>query len=208
MNSHTILSKVDKRMAKEIKEKYSRNGKYLLMGFFGLIGRVKTLDKILEAMRDLKFNNSLKTRFLVLGKVVDIKYLKYLNKLVTEYGLNDYVDFVGFLEPDVLDATISSLDFMIMPFSDGYSPKNSSMVTILAQNKPVITTTRYGNKTLETHGIYYLDSHSDIKKMEEYILMFQDNQNLLSDVNYTMLDFSWKRNVNEHLSLYQKLLSQ
>ena len=158
-------------------------------------------------MRDLKINNKLKTRCIILGGTATGggAYIQSLHTLIQQYELSDFVVFTGYIGQMEANNYIAAMDFMNHPFVDGYSPKNSSMIAVISMDKPIITTKRMGKKTHDVKGIYYLDKASDKVQMKEYVCNFQDHPNLFTDVDYTGLDYSWERNGMEHMCVYDHL---
>lgn len=206
-NSMTLTASINSETMLDIKSDFSANGSYVLMGFFGFINKLKGIEYILLTMKNLKLKNSLKTKFIVLGGTGtgSGNYYISLLKLINDYDLADYVVFTGYLDHKDINSYIAAMDYMNLPFVDGYSPKNSSMIASFSMKKPVITTKRLGRKMIDAKGVYYLDHACDIEKMEEYMLHFQEDHHLFNDVDYDELDYSWQRNGRDHLIVYNSL---
>ena len=206
-NSRTIMSDIDMDTVSDIHKQYSEDGRYTLMGFFGFINKLKGIEYILRALFEMKAQGKLNTKFIIIGGLGTgaNKYQQELLNLISEYELSELVMFTGYLDESEVNNYIMAMDFMNLPFVDGCSPKNSSMIGALSMNKPIITTKRFGDTVYNSPGIYYLDVASDVETMKQYIMDFQLNSKLLTDVEYSDINLSWDRNGEEHLNVYFSL---
>ena len=82
---------VDIDKAKKVKEDLGIKEDEKLLLFVGRLAKEKAVDKIIEAFRKIK-ESSLKVKLLIVG---DGPAFNELNKLASDYDLNDYIFFAG-----------------------------------------------------------------------------------------------------------------
>ena len=82
---------IDLARVKEIKSELNILADEKLLIYVGRIAKEKSIDKIIDAFKDVK-KNGLKVKLLIVG---DGPILNDLKKMVSDYALDDYVKFVG-----------------------------------------------------------------------------------------------------------------
>ena len=206
-NAHNVTSIPDLIEVDRIHQILSSDGKYKLMGFFGFIRVEKGLENILYAMISMKNEGNLLSKLVLLGSFPNSDYANGLRNIISENQLDDYIISTGYLSDNQVANYISAIDFFVYPFVYGVSPKNTSVLVAIAHDKPLITTRRNGKTVIDAHGIYYLNSSSDIREIVNLIDRFQSDM-LMYGVDYTSFDLTWDRVGKEHLRLYEKCMGR
>lgn len=176
-----------------------------IMGYFGFITKTKGLESILKAMKYLKNKNMLKSKLLILGELKEKdEYHRFILKTIKELNLTDNVIVKGYLENDEVANNLRICDFVALPFVDGVSPKNGSMLAAIQEGRKVITT-RGNNINEKINNLYYIEKYDDIEKLSEIINSFQ-NEEYNNKVEVVDDKFSWENIALNHISLYKKII--
>ncbi|MGL5416402.1 MAG: glycosyltransferase [Clostridium sp.] len=198
INYVNIASNIPK--SKKKKEPHLENK---VMGYFGFINESKGIETILEAMKKLKDKNELKTKFLIIAELNEKnEYHKKLLEQIKEFELEDWITITGYLEANKVGEYINDTDYFALPFVNGYSPKNGSMLAALQENKIVITTkAKYDYKDFE--GLILLEKYNDTNKLAEIMKDMQEEKYKNHKINIEK--FTWAYVRDEHIKIYESM---
>ncbi len=207
-NGYNVTQPVIPENVNIIRHWLSSSEKEILMGFFGFVYPGKGIETVLYALSDLLKSCCLKTKFVIIGGISDVnpEYFGRIQALISSLEISKYVHITGYLDDATAVNYLAAMDYFVFPFTHGYSLRNSSTFAVISVNKPFITTKRGGNKPLDVAGILYIDNSEDIVSLKKLIVSYQNGDRKMFDTNYTTLDFSWKRVVDEHIVIYDRLL--
>lgn len=92
-------------------------------------------------MKVLKDQGNLNSILLVIAELKkEDEYHKTISELIKKLGLKEDIAITGYLEDQQVSNNLKITDFVILPFTDGVSPKNGSMLAAVQEGKKVITT--------------------------------------------------------------------
>ncbi|MGL4873343.1 MAG: glycosyltransferase [Clostridium sp.] len=174
-----------------------------IMGYFGFVNESKGIETILEAMKKLKDEKKLETKFLIIAELdKNNEYHSKVLSLIENLGLEEWVIVTGYLEAEVVGGYIKATDYFVLPFVNGYSPKNGSMLAALQENKIVVTTkAKYDYKDFE--GLVLLEKYNDVTKLVEIIENMQREKYKGYEINVEK--FTWGYVAKEHMKIYENI---
>jgi glycosyltransferase involved in cell wall biosynthesis len=119
-----------------------------LIVFFGFINDRKGVDTLLHALELLTQDRDLggEPRLLFIGgqtgasDPTNVRYLASIKALVAELGLEDRVDWTGYVDASEVSAHFVAADMCALPFHDGVSFLHGTFHAALAHGVPVVTT--------------------------------------------------------------------
>lgn len=198
----SIPQSVDTTRCNRLKRELLGNKKeYKLMSTFGFISPVKRFDIIIEAMNDLKRTGNLKSILLIVGDLsLEDKYQYHIRQLIQQYSLEEYVIVTGYMNAKDVADYIKTSDFACLLFDKGFSVRNSSLIAVLTQDIPIITTKSknvgYLPKTMFVDNTI-LSVKNAIIKMQNHIYE-TEAQNI-------ECQFDWKHIADRHNDVYQSI---
>lgn len=83
--------------------------------FLGRIHPIKQIELIIEALNILINKKDVKLNLNIAGLVSDKKYKLYLEKLISKYSLNKYVNFLGHLQGKEKEGVLLKSKILILP---------------------------------------------------------------------------------------------
>lgn len=176
-----------------------------ILGYFGFVNESKNIEVILEALADLKSVGELKTKLLMIAELEETnEYHGKLIKLIEEYNLKEDVTITGYLNEKEVADYITIADYFILPFKNGFSPKNGSALAALQEGKMVVSTLPK-SKVNNLNNLIFLQTAHLKNELIELIKKFQ-NSNIHNSSNKNST-YCWDDVSDKHIKLYNKLLS-
>lgn len=151
------------------------------IGYFGYISRAKGLDRLVNAIIEIKNLNFIilnDVKIIIAGSATsetDRAYLSSLVKLTNQYGLDEVIKFTGFIENDDLPQFVSSLDLLVLPYREnGSGSASGPLMWARTLGIPVMASKSRNFSEVINHlddGILF-DNHSEslIDCLSRYIL--------------------------------------
>lgn len=202
-----IASNIPKSIINEAERAEKRNAivkdsKKKIIGYFGFINEKKGMESILQSLKNLKDDNKLNSLFLILGELdKNNQYHKSILDMIDKLGLKEDIIVTGYLKDYEVADLLSLVDFVVLPFVDGVSPKNGSLLAAVQEGKKVITT-KGQNLSDDIPGIVYIDKYSDVDQLTEKIYILQTTQETVG--NGGANKFNWSHVAKEHVNIYNK----
>lgn len=183
-----------------------KKGDEKLLAHFGFVNHSKRLDLILKAMAELKRENNLKSRLVIVGDFSQERCGKELyselTDIIKENGLEDNITVTGYIEGNVGDYFRAS-DSAIMLFSNGVSVRNGSVLAGQQEGVKIITSKPVRKIDVFKEQFYFVDNEVDSVKRAIEIVQNEDRKTYpLGD------DFSWDAIRDKHLSVYNELINR
>ena len=177
-----------------------------VIGYFGFINAVKKIDIVLGVLRFLK-SNIPDTKLRIIGDIdkKDGELQKILGWLEQE-RLTDSVEWILSQPNNVVSEKISECALLILPFSDGASPRRGSLQACLAHGKAVLTT--FPENKEELIGLDFCDLHSQDSWNEKALRVLTDldfRKSLEEKSAIVGQNYSWDRIVDAQIKIYQKV---
>ena len=170
INQDSMISKTT-----DFKIKYDIESSYVL--FVGRFSKVKGIDILLKAIRNLKNNDELKNMvFVIMG--VDFGFQREMLQIIDEYGINEKVLVIKNPSRDDVIAAYEQSEFLVLPSRWELSPLTP--LEGFAFKKTVISS--------NVHGIPYT-----LEKDENCLLIQDEESDELSKLNLELLKDDKKR---------------
>jgi glycosyltransferase involved in cell wall biosynthesis len=118
----------------------------LLLCFFGFINDRKGVDILLHALHHLVSGLVPRARLLFIGgqtgasDPTNAQYLLQIQQLIAELGLEERVQWTGYLAGEEVSACFWASDLCALPFRDGVSFLHGTFHAALAHGVPIVTT--------------------------------------------------------------------
>lgn len=129
----------------EVQARWGGPAEGALVGFFGLLNQAKGFDTLLHALAALKANGR-PVALLVMGDRLGASdptnraYAERVEALAVELGIADSVHWTGYLPEAELSRALRSTDLCALPFTEGASYRNGTLLAALSNGVPVVTT--------------------------------------------------------------------
>jgi glycosyltransferase involved in cell wall biosynthesis len=179
-----------------------------VIGFFGFITENKGIHRVLDALPYLP-----EVRFVVAGQpktLIDRDYLERLQQQVTELGLENRVEFHGFLPDSAMYSFFSSVDILVFPYAR--CTASGALHIALGHGAVVLTSdigffqeigTKYD--CLET---FPLEDPATLAEKIEYLLDHPERREQLADGARRFINITgWSNIALETVDLYKSLVA-
>lgn len=193
-----------------------------LLGFFGLMNHSKGFEVLLRALRLLRDRLG-EVHLLVVGErtgetdVTNAAYLDGMAELAQQLGVADRVHWTGRLALGDVAQVLRGVDAGVLPFTAGASYRHGTLLAMLANGVPLVTTTppaadRDSNGPLPAltdgrHCLLTPPGNPDalaaacVRLLQDALLRRELSAGALA----LAANFSWERIVDDHLALYRAL---
>lgn len=201
--SNIPISTISKEEQSKKRYQIVKDSKKKIMAYFGFVNEKKGIESILLSMKMLKDKNKLNLVFVLIAEINKLnKYHHQLLKLIDDLGLKDNILITGYLNEQEVSNYLKISDFVVLPFTDGFSPKNGSVLAALQEGKIVITTK---SKLLKQHfnNLLFIDRYDYIDKLTEMIDILQNQHGENDKIESDM--FNWTDIAMNHSRLYKKI---
>lgn len=114
----------------------------LLLGYFGFLNASKGADILLQVLKQLDPNVHLAFIGARTGSSdpENVAFLKQVESTIAKFSLESRVHWSGYLPDAELSTYFGAVDIMVMPYRDGVSLRRGTLMAILANGCPLITT--------------------------------------------------------------------
>lgn len=143
IGSNVKAFQVSKESVIQIRQDLTLDDSDYLLGYFGFVNTSKGPDLLLESLCQLSDDYHV----VFLGATTgssdpenNTSFLKTIRAQVAESGLEDRVHWTGYLSDRDLSTYFQACDMMVMPYRDGVSLRRGTLMAILANGRPLITT--------------------------------------------------------------------
>nr|WP_239587471.1 glycosyltransferase [Bacillus pakistanensis] len=175
--------------------------------FFLSIGRMvkeKGFDTLIEMASMVK--TQWDGQFLIAGKG---PLLEHYRQLVKEKNLEDYIEFIGFIDDDKRNELLEKCEAVIFP--SVYEPFGIVALEAMAAKKAVIASKTGGLKGIVQHGhaglLFEPENPDSLKFQVESILQEEGLKERLGESGYKLAQmlFSWERISDQTLKVYEEV---
>ncbi len=119
----------------------------LLVCFFGFVNDRKGVDMLLQALSLLVQGDDVANpRLLMIGgqtgssDPTNVAYLAHIQQLIAQLGLQERVEWTGYVEAEEVSASFAASDLCVLPFRDGASFLHGTFHAALAHGMPIVIT--------------------------------------------------------------------
>lgn len=174
------------------------------LGFFGFLNGVKNGRLLVEILRQLK-QRIPDLQLVMIGKISkDSPDYLQMHSLAEKYNLLQSIEWTGALSGEEAARKIQSCELMLLPFTDGASPRRGSLQACLALGKAVLTSSPKNPEPL-LDGLAFQPDDSPDTWTEAALQLLQDSdQRLKLEQKAVRIaeNFQWKTIADQHLSLF------
>ena len=204
-NATDIVDNVDlSKQIKHLQKQHHLKGKTVFL-FVGRVVENKNIQYSLNVLKALKEKND-NFVFLIIGKG---NYVEKLKKMVSEFGLEDNVIFVGFVEHTMLLAYYKCADMFLFPST--FDTCGLVVLEAGCLGTPSLLLKDSCASELVQDGVNGFVIEDDYIKWRDKILDIISKKELLKQVSENCaktLGVSWDKIVDEYVELYKKVISK
>lgn len=175
----------------------------IILGYFGFVNKSKGIESLINLGAKLKkMGIDFKLLFLCEFNIND-EYHCNLIKIIKDKNLTADIKITGYLDNIEVANYISICDFMIYPFVNGLSTKNSSFLAAEMQGVPVITTKpklNSFNKETVNSNVYFIEKFNDVDSIVDIIISYKGSGRI-KDI---MIE-SWSNISDKITNIYKQL---
>ena len=200
----------NKRLLREIREKYKIEKDDKVLIFVGRISREKGLHCVIDAMQEL---NDINIKLVIAGSFLhNVKekdsYQQYLEQKTNKYA--DRIIWTGYIDQDELVNLYNIADIAVLP-SIWEEPAGLTMLESLACGLPVISTYSGGIPEYVENLAILINRENDItKKLASEIRKTIDNKELYSKekVEYRINEVKKKYNSERYYNDFKNIMKK
>ncbi len=179
-----------------------------LVGYFGFINAVKRLETLFESFRLIHKQFPLAKLRLIGDFNPNGTEIINWKKWTLDHKLEHSVEWIGACHPLKASELIQQCQLMILPFSDGASPRRGSLQACLALGKALITSQPLLDEP-EMNGLCFIPS-DDVSLWSSKAIQILESPTLRESYEKTSLEisenFSWDKISKSHIDIYSKIM--
>jgi glycosyltransferase involved in cell wall biosynthesis len=117
----------------------------LLLAYFGFLNESKGGETLIRALAEVAAHGVPASLLMIGGQVgssdpTNVAYLRTVEALITELGLDDQVMWTGYTPADEVSANLLAADICVLPYRDGASFRRGSFMAALAHGCAIVST--------------------------------------------------------------------
>jgi len=194
-----------------------------VLGFFGLLNRSKGFDTLLHAVRRMR-DQGRAVSLLVMGERAGASdptnraYGADMDALAAKLGLTGALHWTGYLDETTLSRSLRAVDACALPFTDGASYRNGTLLAALANGVPLVTSMPQapnvydGLPVLADGEQALLTLPGDADGLATALARLLNDGDLrlrlASEASAMAQAFSWEGIAAQHMALYGEVLGQ
>ena len=184
------------------------NGEYLLT-CYGFIRDDRNYKMLLQAFKHL-IDEGFHIKLLFLGGIVQKQILKEIITLATSLGIEKKIIFTGYLPSYTTLQILKRSYIVILPFKNGVSMANSTLVTVLTYGIPTIAT---NSENLPSYIIDHQNiilvppsEHTTLALALKELILSKDLRKKISAGALNIShNFSWNMIASRHIEIYNRI---
>ena len=187
----------------------------ILLGYFGFLNASKGADVLLRALAELdgRFHLVFIGGQTGASDVTNTDYLAQMQMLIAELGLTERVYWTGFISDARVAAYLHAADMMVMPYQDGVSLRRGTLMAVLANGRPLISTqpTTPTPELQHTQSCWLIPAN-DRDALVQAVLTLAGDPQLRSRLGQAAAQlaglFTWDKIAAQTAVFYQQMLSE
>lgn len=187
-----------------------------IIAFFGFLHPVKGLETLLAAFEQVIAAKP-NARLFIIGGVESLAlvgeqaaaYWQKLHTLVTTLGLDESVQFTGYVSAETASRYLAGADLGVLPFHHGVTLKSGSLLTLLAHSLPVVATCPESSDRELDNCLQFISPRDPNGLAIALIELLNDCAKCqqFSKAGYTFAQtLAWDAIAMAHLQIYQAIL--
>lgn len=185
-------------------------GETVLLGYFGFINANKIVKPVLQAVKMLRNIHGIRAILLLIGDIFERDPSNPLaGELLHEIerlGIKDSVVSTGYVPGEKAADFLSILDYAVLLYSSGISPRNATFLAAAAQDIKIITTSNPAFKP-GYERLFLLDRDSDLASGITDIVLKNGKDGNFESPASGFYERSWRAFVKKHLEVYRQVLN-
>ncbi len=182
--------------------------KRFMIGYFGFINGVKRLDILMESFKIIKQEIPKACLRLIGAFDKNNSEVKKWQQWADREGFVESIDWSGPQSRIISSQKIQECELMLLPFSDGASPRRGSLQAALFLGKAILASAPVLHEP-DLEGLTFVKSNAPKDWAQQAIAILKD-QNLRQELEGTSLSisqkFSWEKMAEKHLQIYLQVL--
>ncbi len=180
-----------------------------LIGYFGFLNAVKNVQLLVDVFANLARQDP-KRAFLLIGAIDRGSHqARALEEEIRNRGLTEKIEWTGSLTPEAAAARIAACEVLLLPFTDGASPRRGSLQACLAAGKALVTTPpMFAEPLLDGLRMLPLDVSLWTEAVDSILRNSDLRRSLEGKALEISTNFSWKAIAERHESLYLPLIKK
>lgn len=214
IGSNVKAIKPDAQRIQAVRDKLGVGKDGLLLGYFGFLNASKGADILLQALKQLESG----VHLVFLGGKTgssdreNVAFLDDIEDFIERSNLRPRIHWSGFLPDEELSVFFGAVDIMVMPYRDGVSLRRGTLMAILANGRPLITTEPRFPISQLVHGEnVWLTPVDDLGALVEAIrrLAIDDGLRARLSAGADLLSnsFSWDKIAQRTEAFYEEILN-
>lgn len=203
------LPDLPSRVFIDLQQKYAHHKVILFIGQLDKTHVHKGLSSLIASMKEISTRNS-HARLVIVGKG---DYVDYYRHLVTTFGLDDVVEFVGFVSDDELPYYYTISTVVVLPSHNRSEGFGMVLIEAGGCKKPVVASEVGGIPSVVKHtktGL--LTKPKDIHGLADAILTILGDERLAYEMglrNYAWVkeNFTWEQQIERTEQLFQRIVT-
>jgi glycosyltransferase involved in cell wall biosynthesis len=191
-----------------------------VLAFFGYVHPVKGVRYLIEAVAMLRSRHP-DLRLLVIGGFTSLalpepeaeRFRDELVALARQCGVEDRVEFTGYLPAERVTELLRSADVGVLPFTEGVTAKSGALLTLFSHGLPTVVTAPAEPDPALSDGrqVRVVPSTRDATALAEAIdSVLTDpalRERLAAEGARAAADRTWSRVADDHRALYERVLT-
>jgi glycosyltransferase involved in cell wall biosynthesis len=186
----------------------------IFLGYFGFLNASKGADILIQALAKSDEN----VQLIFLGASTGSSdsenraFLKHIKQLIKDFQLESRIHWSGFQTDSALSTYFQAADIMVMPYRDGVTLRRGTLMAILAQGRPLITTQSQSKIPELVHGQnVWLSPIDDIGALSDAIRKLSIDEALRNQLalgaKQLSNSFSWENIAKKTSDFYSRVLT-
>ena len=201
---------------RKVRQKLGLGDGDCLLGYFGFVNVSKGPDLLLAALGQLDANYHVVFAGASTGSSDPINNRAFLQRIeaqVVDAGLETRVHWTGFLSDQDLSSYLQACDLMVMPYRDGVSLRRGTLMAILANGRPLITTSANEPIPQLEHGRnVWLTPVDDVDALRQAILSLSADKDrqvgMAAEARKLAEQFSWDKIARRTTDFMWRIIDQ
>ena len=200
-----------------VRSKYNITNNEILIGYFGLMNHTKGGKVLVNTLAELR-SMGLNVHLILIGEPTgttdprNAEYYAETINLANKLGVIKYITQTGFVDSNTASILLQSCDMMVLPYLNGASLRNGSLIACINNGCPVITTRPETTNTLLRDGcnIIFVDNHNPLSTAKAVTRLYQ-NDMLRKQIGEEALKlqrhFNWHKIAQKTTNFFSKVLT-
>ncbi|MGA2142168.1 MAG: hypothetical protein ABSG94_07060 [Brevinematales bacterium] len=204
-------SKLSAGQKENLKKNFAPEGT-LMLGYFGFINDNKIILPVLKALRELLDVHKTRVHFLLIGDIFERDssnpHVMELMSGIRRLGLESSCSSTGLVTGEQAADYLSILDYAVLLYKSGISPRNATFLAAAAQGIKIITTANPAYRP-DYKNTYLINSGGDIAADIVSIVLKNMSASSKEPGDGPDLYWSgWNAFVKKHLEVYSSLIKK